>query len=61
MTFGRALVIAGMAAFFTECDDLASVFLVIFSGLFCWQFTSDPISDAVRDGLRRFEREWRRR
>lgn len=58
MTFGRALIIAGMAAFFTVADDASELLVIVLIGWVCWQFTTDPLPEAVRDGLRRFKRDW---
>ncbi len=61
MTFGRAIVVAGMAALFSHASEPGEVILILAVGWLCWQFTTDPLPQAVRSGLRQFADEWRGR
>ncbi|MEN2746445.1 hypothetical protein [Sphingomonas sp. T9W2] len=60
MTFGRALVTALLAGGLAHAQTGDAALQMVAVWFLAWQFTSDPLPDAIRKGLNDFAKEHRR-
>ncbi|WP_242115495.1 hypothetical protein [Sphingomonas lacusdianchii] len=60
MTFGRALITALLAGGLSHAQTGDTVLQMVAVWFIAWQFTSDPLPDAIHKGLNDFAKEHRR-
>lgn len=60
MTFGRSLITALLAGGLAHAQTGEAACFVVLIWTGAWQFTDDPLPDAIRKGLNDFAKEHRR-